>query len=131
MKQPRRLDVKLLEFENIKANDSKSKILVSMSNLRADDYDGSISGAGPPSLHHVHEFNEGVGAHWDLLLHGPAGQLEQLTRLGVRLDPRHQLSQRHDLFIDPKHPRLYVRIVRVRQVIFRTMKLKKTIRAIQ
>jgi len=47
----------------------------------------------PPSFHHVHELDEGVGGARDFVLHGPTGQLEQFTGLGLRLHARHQLCQ--------------------------------------
>ena len=64
---------------------------------RANYHHGAVASALPPSLHHVHQFHQGVrgGRHFVSLW--PAHQLEEMARLGLSLDACHQLRQRNDL----------------------------------
>lgn len=45
------------------------------------------------------------------MIEWPAGNLKELRRLGLSFDARHQLSQRDDLLVDAKDPRLYLWVV--------------------
>ena len=57
-----------------------------------------------PPLHHVHQLHESVGRGGHLVPLGPTHQLEQLASLGRSLHSRHQLRERHDLFVDFEYP---------------------------
>lgn len=65
--------------------------------LRGDDDDGAIIGPLPPSLHHVHQFDQSVGGCRHFMSFRPAHELENLTRLGRCFDSGHEFRQRYDL----------------------------------
>lgn len=83
----------------------------------ADHHDGAVVAALPPPLHHVHQLDQRVGGGGHLVVHGPAGELEQLHAPRRRLDPCHQLRQGHDLLVDPEDPRADVGVLVVGDVV--------------